>query len=160
YRWSVGVFPGFAKTIVEVESGEGAVGLGEAPNSESAEIIERALAPRLLGANPYDLADCERRCVPPFRVLANTEDPSIVRAYGGVEMALWDLVGQLEGRSVASLLGGRVRDEVGFSEYFALRVGRDETPLEVARYCASMIEEHGSPVFEGKVGVGGPSIDV
>src|SRR5574341_1264261 len=56
------------------------------------------------------------------------------------------------------LLGGPVRRELGFSEYSALRVPSatepgETTPLEVARYCARMRQEHGSTLFEGKVGV-------
>jgi glucarate dehydratase len=73
-------------------------------------------------------------------------------------MALWDLIGQLEGKSLASLLGGRVRDAVSFTEYFALRLpqngrGGESTPADVARYCARMQEQFGSTAFEGKVGV-------
>jgi glucarate dehydratase len=158
YRWSVGQFAGMSKTVVEVETADGVVGVGEAPNHQSARLIEEALAPKLIGANPYDFAACEHRCIPPIRVLLNTDDASVVRAYGGVEMALWDLVGKLEGRSVASLLGGRVREEVAFTEYFAFRAPAnghryEETPADVARYCERMLAEHGARSFEGKVGV-------
>src|SRR5205823_2617466 len=51
------------------------------------------------------------------------------------------------------LLGGAVRKSVQFSEYFAYRPGREETPAEVAAFCERMVEEHDSPVFEGKVAV-------
>ncbi|HXT34020.1 MAG TPA: mandelate racemase/muconate lactonizing enzyme family protein [Chloroflexota bacterium] len=158
YRWSVGIFPGFSKTIVEVETTDGVVGVGEAPFAGAARLIESAIAPRLIGADPRHLADCERRALPPIRVLKNTDDDAIVRAYGGVEMALWDAVGKREGRSVASLLGGRVRDRMTVTEYFAPRLrhegrGGEETPLEIAAYCARMAEQHGSRAFEGKVGV-------
>ena len=165
YRWSVGTFPGLSKTIVEVESTDGAVGIGEAPSTAAATLIEQAIAPRLLGADPANLADCERRALPPVRVMRNSEDDAIVRAWGGVELALWDLVGRLQNRSVASLLGGRVRDEVAFTEYFAPRLAHDgrggeSTPTDIARYCAAMAEAHGSTVFEGKVGVDDVASDV
>jgi glucarate dehydratase len=88
----------------------------------------------------------------------NTDASPVVMAFGGVEMALWDLVGKLEGRSIASLLGGRVRDEIAFTEYFAMREssgkrGGEQTPLEVARYCAGLAQDRGATAFEGKVGV-------
>jgi glucarate dehydratase len=156
YRWSAGLFPGFTRTIIEVEASNGAVGIGEAGSHHAARLIEDELGPALVGADPYNLGACERRCLPPVRVAMNTEDESSVRAYGGVEMAIWDLIGRLENRSVASLLGGAIRDEVLFTEYFAFRVptkGRGETtPLEVANYCARMLEEHDARFFEGKVG--------
>jgi glucarate dehydratase len=90
--------------------------------------------------------------------MKNADDDSLKRAYGGVEMALWDLLGHLDGRSVAELLGGRVRDTVEFTEYFAPRYesngrGGETTPAQIAAYCARMAEEHGSTWFEGKLGV-------
>jgi glucarate dehydratase len=42
---------------------------------------------------------------------------------------------------------------VRFTEYFAYRPGLEETPADVAAYCARMVEEHDSPAFEGKVAV-------
>jgi L-alanine-DL-glutamate epimerase-like enolase superfamily enzyme len=46
YLWSVGSFPGFTKTIVEVEADDGTVGVGEAPNHRAAQILDD-LGPRL-----------------------------------------------------------------------------------------------------------------
>jgi glucarate dehydratase len=165
YHCSVGVFAGFSKTVVEVESSDGVVGIGEAPNPFAAQVIQTRIAPKLFGANPYDLTDCERRAVPPIETYKNTDDNAIVLAYGGVEMALWDLVGKLEGRSVAELLGGRVRDSIPFTEYFAFRLATngiegESTPKEVAGYCARMAEEHGAVRFEGKAGVHGLGTEV
>ncbi len=158
YQARMGLFSGFSKTIVEVRSSDGVVGLGEAPNPSLARLIDEAITPRLIGQDPYDLAACERKCLPPVQGYQNTDDVAIVLAYAGVEMALWDLVGKTEGRSIASLLGGQVRTEVAFSEYFAMRErvdgrGGEQTPAEAARYCARVAQEDGSTVFEGKVGV-------
>lgn len=158
YRWSVGVFPGFSKTIVEVETSVGVVGLGEAPSPWAAQVIQERVAPGLLGADPTNLADCERRGLPPVGVMRNAEDNSVIFAFGGVEMALWDIIGRLQGRSVADVLGGRVRDSVRFSEYFAPRLrvngkGGEDDPGSIAQYCSDMREQFGSTTFEGKVGV-------
>ena len=54
------------------------------------------------------------------------------------------------------LLGGACAREIGLTEYFGYRLPGpgepgESTPLEVARYCARMIEEHGADGFEGKV---------
>lgn len=156
YRWSAGIFPGFTRTIVEIEASNGAIGIGEAASYRAASIITDELAPRLIGADAFNIGVCERRCLPPVRVAVNTEDDSVVRAWGAVEMALWDLVGKLENRSLAGMLGGAIRDEVPFTEYFAFRVltnGHGETtPLEVASYCARMVEDHDARFLEGKVG--------
>ena len=62
----------------------------------------------------------------------------------------------LAGVSLAGLLGGAVRPEVALTEYFSYRLAGpshpgESSPLEVARYCAQMIEQHGAGAFEGKV---------
>lgn len=160
YLWTPGYLPGFTKVIVEVETACGIVGVGEAPSHWAKYYIDEAITPRLEGADPLNLVDCERRCLPPIDVGRNTESSALVHAYGGVEMALWDIAGKWLGCSVAQLLGGRVRDEVLFTEYFAPRLGREESPTDIAGYCARMVEEHGSWNFEGKVGYGDLDFDL
>jgi glucarate dehydratase len=133
-------------------------GWGEVATPDLADVVEVEVAPRLAGADPRDLEDCARRALPEMRTLRNTHDDSLVRAFGGVEIALWDLRGQELGLPIYGLLGGAARRTLGVSEYFALRVpgpveAGEATPLEVARYCGRMRADYGSTVFEGKVGV-------
>jgi glucarate dehydratase len=153
YHCSVGIYSGFSTTIVEIECSDGVIGIGEAPSPFAADVITGRIAPALVGANPLDLADCERRCMPPIDAYKNIDDNSIVMAWGGVEMALWDLAGRIQGRSIGELLGGRVRDTVAFTEYFGFRVGVDSTALDIANYCADMATRYGARAFEGKAGV-------
>lgn len=158
YRWAPGVYFGATKGLVAIETDTGLTGWGEVANPELADLVMAELCPRLLGADPHDIEDCSRRALPEMRTLKNTHDDSLVRAFGGVEMALWDLKGQALGVPIYQLLGGAARTELGVSEYWALRVpsateAGEATPLEVARYCARMRETYGSTVFEGKVGV-------
>jgi glucarate dehydratase len=158
YRWASGVYLGATKGIVEVRTNEGIIGWGEVATVEQADIVVNEFAPRLRGVDPSNIDDCSRRCLPEIRTLLNTHDSGLVKAYGGLELALWDIKGNALGVPVYSLLGGPVRREIGFSEYFALRLPSatepgESTPLEVARYCARMREQYGSTIFEGKVGV-------
>lgn len=158
YRWASGVYLGATKGIVEVRTDEGIVGWGEVPTVEQADIVATDFAPRLKGVDPSNIDDCCRRCLPEIRTLLNTHDSGLVKAFGGLEMALWDIKGKALNLPVYSLFGGPVRREIGFSEYFALLLPSAthpgaSTPLEVARYCAQMREQHGSKIFEGKVGV-------
>ena len=75
----------------------------------------------------------------------------------GVEIALWDIAAREAGVPLHRLLGNTCRTAVAFSEYFAPpRIGREETPTAIAAYCARMVEEHDSHVFEGKVAVAAP----
>jgi glucarate dehydratase len=154
YKWGPGAYAGFTRTLVEVETSVGVTGIGESGNARDARIIEESLAPRLLGADPFNLADCERRAIPSYTGLLTARDLTRLNAYSGIEMALWDVAGKLTGHSIAQLLGGRVRDEVSFSEYFALPDGGSSRDItSVADACAQAIADHGATVFEGKVGV-------
>ncbi len=78
------------------------------------------------------------------------------RAFGGIEMAMWDARGKTEGVPLWHLLGGQVRSDIPLTEYFAFRAPGpnhpgEATPTEIARFCAKMIEQHDAQVFEGKL---------
>jgi len=163
--WSVGLYPGTSKVVVEVETDEGLTGLGESPSSDCAEVIRHVLAPRLKGFDPLDLAGCEHVCVPETRVVQNTDDASILKSWGGIEMALWDLRGKLWNLPLYKLLGGAVRKKIAFTEYFGYRtrngkIGGENTATAVAEYCARMRRKHGATFFEGKLTLGDPGLEV
>jgi glucarate dehydratase len=165
YRWSPGLYFGASKGIVEVVTESGLVGLGEIADVDACDAFERDQVPRLVGANAMDLEGCRRLCVPEITTLKNTHELGPIRAFAAIELALWDIKGQVLGVPIHTLLGGLARTEVAFSEYFAFRCpGRDapgeSTPVAVAAYCARMREEHGSTVFEGKVGLGDPRAEL
>ena len=112
FWWTAGLYPGASKSIVEVETDEGIVGLGEAPWWHFGEVIEREIAPALIGADPFDLADCEARCVPAYQITANTGETASMVAFGAVELALWDIMGKALDMPLYKLLGGAVRKEI------------------------------------------------
>ena len=99
--------------LVRIRTDEGLAGLGEVSctprwsgedSVTAAHVIERYIAPRLLGEDPCAV---ERAT----RILEGT----IVGNYftkAAVEMALWDLAGKAAGLPVHRLLGGPVRDRV------------------------------------------------
>lgn len=157
YHWSVGVLRGMPKTIIEVETSDGITGIGEAPSDVHAAIINEGLAPLLIGKNPLDLVDCETSCVAEWRSALNIGDANGARAFGGIELALWDIRGKAWNQPLYQLLGGAVRKEIPFTEYFAYREredgrGGEASIAQVVDYCLRMREEHGSTIFEGKVG--------
>jgi glucarate dehydratase len=130
-------------------------GLGECADGDRSADITR-LGERLIGLDPLDLNECERRCVPAFEHSLWENVTTLKRAFGAIEMALWDVRGRADGVPLYLLLGGAVRREIAFTEYFALRHPGashpgESTPLDVARYCARMIEQYDSPAFEGKL---------
>ena len=165
FYWSVGLYPGTSKTIIEIQTDEGIIGLGESPSWDCADIINKDLGPRLIGHDPLDIIGCEMKCVPEWVVVQNTDDASVVKAFGGIEIALWDIRGKAWDQPLYKLLGGAVRKEIPFTEYFGFRVekngvGGETMPEQVADYCLKMREEHGSTMFEGKLSLGDPYLEI
>ena len=152
YRFAFGSLASFTTTIVEVADSDGALGIGETPHGDLAALVGR-LGERLIGLDVEALNEIEARCVARTGFSLWDEAASERRAFGGIELALWDLRARRAGVPLVELLGGRLRDTVAFTEYFALRHGREETPAQVIDYCLAMAAQFGSPLFEGKLGV-------
>ena len=110
------VYPTFDRSIlVRITSADGVVGWGEtyglvAPGAV-AEIIRDLLADFTIGRDPRD----------PSAIYDDLYDLMRVRGYTGgfyvdalcaIDIALWDIAGQLAGKYIADLLGGKVRDHV------------------------------------------------
>jgi len=164
FVWTGGLYPGTTKVVVEVETDEGLTGLGEAPSDEVLPALKR-LVERVVGRDPLDIADLESRCVPPWQIVQNTDGSAVVTAFGALEIALWDLRGKAWGQPLHRLLGGAVRTEIPFTEYFSFRASPDgrETWLtadSVVDHCLQMREEHGSTYFEGKLILGDPDLEI
>jgi glucarate dehydratase len=164
FLWTAGLYPGTSKVVIEVETDEGLCGLGEAPSSHLAPVIEN-FAPRLIGKDPLDIAEFESLCVPPWQIVQNTDDSSPVTAFGALEIALWDIRGKVWNQPLYNLLGGAVRREIPFTEYFAFRIQQNGDTREmdahaIADYCLQMKAEHGSTFFEGKLIQGDPNLEI
>ena len=154
YRFSYGSTASLTKTVIEVLTDDGIVGLGEcADGDRAAEVM--AAGEKLIGLDLRAISQAEGLLVPGMAYTPWGNVAAARRVFGGIEMAMWDARGKTEGVPAALLLGGAVRDKIALTEYFSYRLpGTDPgeaTPLEIARYCAAMIEAHGSTVFEGKV---------
>jgi glucarate dehydratase len=155
YLWSYGALDGFTKCVVEVETTDGVVGIGEAPGHAAARIID-AFAGHLTGMDPLDIAGLERRVLPWMPAAHSVTDHALRGAWGGVEIALWDLRGKLWDQPVANLLGGIHRREIPFTDYFSYRLpqggkGGERSVGAVVDYCLGLREAHGTTFFEGKV---------
>ena len=104
YLWSYGALDAFTKCIVEVETFDGLTGIAEAPSHAAAAIIAR-MAEVLVGCDPLDMAGLERRVLPFMPANHSVTDYATRSAWGGIEIALWDLRGKVWDQPVANLLG-------------------------------------------------------
>lgn len=165
YVWSVGGYLGITRVIVEVQTDEGITGYGEAPSWECQDDIMKHMAPKLIGKDPLDITACELACVPDMKVLIATDGILPRMSFGGIELALWDIRGKLWNMPLHTMLGGAVRKEVPFCEYFSSLLPKGNfkgisTEDEVVEFCLKRKEEFGSTYFEGKISSGNVRQDV
>jgi len=108
----------FVRTIVEVETDNGLVGLGEmGGGGESAEAIFRAMKAYLVGHDPARLEEMRFKIANPTASLYNNR----TQVLAALEFACLDILGQAWGVPVSEILGGRVRDRVKFATYCFFR---------------------------------------
>src|SRR4026207_2171827 len=108
----------FVRTIVEVETDEGLVGLGEmGGGGESAEAAFQALKSYLVGRDPARLEELRFLIANPTASLYNNRTQMLA----AIEFACLDILGQQWSVSVSEILGGRLRDRVPFASYLFFR---------------------------------------
>src|SRR5687768_156541 len=102
-RWSGGANEDWTRLIIEVETDDGLVGLGETLGGDVTKaLMQTEIVPMFLGESPFDLA----------RILAKATFVPLYYgkcgncAIAGLEVACWDLMGKAVGRPVCDLLGG------------------------------------------------------
>src|ERR1051325_1568995 len=104
----------FVRTIVEIETDTGFVGLGEmGGGGESAIATVLALKGLLIGRDPARLEEVRFVLANPPASLYNNR-PRVVAAR---EFACLDLLGQAWGVPVCDILGGRLRHRVPFASH-------------------------------------------
>jgi glucarate dehydratase len=108
----------FVRTIVEVETDDGLVGLGEmGGGGESSEVAFRALKPYLVGRDPQRLEELRFVIANPTASLYNNR----TQILAAIEFACLDILGQAWGVPVSEILGGRLREAVPFATYLFFR---------------------------------------
>ncbi|MBK8738301.1 MAG: mandelate racemase/muconate lactonizing enzyme family protein [Betaproteobacteria bacterium] len=134
--------------FVRVTTDDGREGWGQvAPyNADiTAQVLHRQIAPWSLGRDALDI-DALVDLVPEKE--HKFPGSYICRAIGGLDTALWDLRGKLEGKSVCELLGGKPRA----LRAYASSMKRDITPeQEVARF-VELRDRHGFDAFKYRIG--------
>jgi len=155
YKWSGGKSVSvFDSTIVGVETDIGVIGYGETcplgpyylpayATGVRAGVAE--LGPHLLGENPLELARLNRRMDAALK-----GHPYVKSA---IDIACWDILGQVTGQPVCTLLGGRYGEDFGL-----YRAISQESPETMASRVAQYRKE-GYRRFQLKVGCD-PDVDI
>src|SRR3974377_1185966 len=109
----------FVRTIVEVETDNGLVGVGEmGGGGESAVAVFRAMKSYLVGRDPARIEEMRFLIANPTASLYNNR----TQVLAALEFACLDILGQAWGVPVCDILGGRLRDSVKFATYSFFRL--------------------------------------
>jgi len=149
------------RTIVEVETDEGLIGLGEmGGGGESAEAAFHALRTYLVGHDPARLEELRFLIANPTASLYNNRTQMLA----AIEFACLDILGQRWGVPVSEILGGRLRDRVAFASYlffrYANEAGEVRTIEQLVEHARTLKELYGFTSHKLKGGVFPPEYEL
>ncbi len=173
--------PWALRSIIEVETESGRVGLGESYGEADTLVNLNKIAATLVGLDPFHLNALTQKVY--AQVGGDTDigapfppkgDKARASALGAFEVAFWDLQGQITGRPLYDLLGGAVRSHVAYSAYLFYKYakhhsdpgyptdnwGQAITPDELVAQARRMIDEYGFGSIKLKAGVFAPEVEI
>lgn len=169
----------FLRTIIEVETDEGLVGIGESYGGARALNGMRQAADALIGLDPFYLNELRRRVELALPDSGGINAPTMLTqhqvvdaVYSAFEIPMLDLQGKLLGRPMCDLLGGAVRDSVGFSAYLFYKFAKPKeypgddlfgevmTPEALVEEAKVLVSDYGFKSLKLKGGVLEPELEI
>ena len=169
----------FLRSIIEIECDDGTVGLGETYGAvRTLEGLQKA-TPHLIGLDPFHLNELRERIetalphaggINHWTMLTQHRVVDVV--YSAFEIACLDVQGKSTCRPVCDLLGGAVRDRVGFAGYLFFKFekpadqpGQDYfgevlTPDALVAQAEYFVARHGFRSLKLKGGVLEPDLEI
>jgi glucarate dehydratase len=153
----------FVRTIVEVVTDVGLVGLGELRGSGKAtEDALVGLKHYLVGHDPFDLESLRFKLMNPTAALYGNR----TALHAALEFACIDLMGKFVDLPASQLLGGRLRDEVKFGSYLFWRYDAEDgtgsitTAEDLIAQAKELKTKHGFTSHKLKGGVYPPEYEL
>lgn len=132
--------------IIQAYTDEGIVGIGETRGfTHTMAMIESEVVPLVIGEDPFDIEKILLKHLHSATALL-TDMEGACEAMGGVEMALWDIIGKKLGRPLYQLIGGKFRDKISISAFMNLK------DFDEVIYDARTAAEQGYKTIKIKVG--------
>ena len=163
------------RSVIEVETEGGIIGLGESYGSKPVLEGLESVSSDLVGLDVTDLNGLwtrVRRNGSGWAASDPEDGRRRPRVVGAIEVAMWDAFGKATGRRVCDLLGGAVRQAVPFSAYLFYKFanhagagGADDwgevlSPEQLVDEARRMIDAHGFKAIKLKAGVFEPSEEI
>lgn len=172
------------RSVIELETDNGLLGLGETYGDAPVLAALQALESALIGLHPFDLNGLHRMVTktlselpapPQGAELAPGSQPGkqVANCYSAFEVAFIDIQAKSLGIPVYMLLGGAVRRAVPYSAYlffkYAEHIGRPYeadawgealTPAQIVAQAKRMIDLHGFSSIKLKAGTLPPDVEV
>ena len=173
--------PWALRSIIELETADGRVGLGESyGNLETLDHLAK-IAPQLVGLDPFDLNALTRVV---YGLVGNNPDTGATFAPEGdkarasalaaFEVPFLDLQGQILDRPLYQVLGGAVRPHVAYSAYLFYKFAQHKedpgyptddwgealTPAQLVQQARRMIDTYGFGSIKLKAGVFPPEEEI
>lgn len=154
----------FVRTIVELETDDGLIGLGEmGGGGESQEAMFRALKAYLVGHDPARLEQMRFMIANPTATLYNNR----TQLLAALEFACLDILGQAWRVPIHQILGGRLRERVPFASYIFFRYANPATSAaeirtadQVIAFARAAKQKHGFTTHKLKGGVFHPDYEL
>jgi glucarate dehydratase len=170
------------RSIIEIESADGHVGLAETYGDDDTLHRLQAVAPHLIGLEPHHLAALSaavrahaagRQTATGLDLAPGTlPERALDKVFAGFETGLADLNARRAGLPLCDWLGGRVRDRVPYSAYLFYKFGRHHAPpyadddwgeaidsAGVLRQAQRMVSTYGFGSIKLKAGVFEPELE-
>lgn len=112
--------------------GHGLVGVG---TRSAVIVIEELLAPHVVGKSPFDVEKIWQTMY--LTTLNKGRKGLLLEAISGIDIALWDLMGQIVEQPVYNLLGGKTKESIrAYASQCYARSDPAEVAAEAAHYAA------------------------
>jgi L-alanine-DL-glutamate epimerase-like enolase superfamily enzyme len=155
-EFSIGTYTTFYAGLVQVTTDEGVTGVGECIVRRAPEvvatIVDRLLAPLVLGRDPWDVEGLWDEMLALLRRWGHSRG-FVVEAMSGIDTALWDLLARSVGKPLYKFLGGAGRERVPcyISKVYFDEIPRmaEEARAQVARGFRAVKVQIGWPASRG-----------
>jgi len=155
-RYSTGSDSAVHRLIVEIQTDQGLVGLGECNAGAAREARLRESIPLIIGSDPFNTERLRWQIgAPPEAKLFG----NVNHTFAAVEFACMDIQGQVAGRPVHDLLGGRVREHIPLAAYLFYRYSNAEghgvidNAATMVNFAQRVVGQHGFETLKFKAGV-------